>query len=166
MRALLWGILWCSLLYGCITDLKSRLVYNFTWWFGGLSAGGLLWGSLAKESAAGKLLRADICRELTVGKALWGSVLWELSVFLILQLIFFCHMYGKADCYAFCVCAMAEASLGMGLKEYLVHMLFAVSFLFYVQLVRHNIAADGNLKTPVAFLPYITVSFACCIGLY
>ncbi|MCM1542038.1 MAG: hypothetical protein NC121_12370 [Blautia sp.] len=146
MTAVLWGILWCSLLYGCITDLKSQKVYNFTWWFGGLAAGGLLW------------------------KSLWGGLpvtaLWHLTVYAALQLGLFAHMYGKADCYAFCVCAMAEASLGMGFSDYLVLMLLALCLLFPVQLLQCNIAKNGNLKRPVAFLPYITAAFMLHMGMH
>lgn len=142
MTAALWVILWCSLLYGCITDMKSRMVYNFTWWLGGLAAGGLLWKSL--------------------WEGLPEAVLWNLSVFMTVQLVLFCRMYGRADCYAFCVCAIAEASLGMRLSDYLVHILLALSLLFPVQLLKRNIAKNGNLKQPVAFLPYIILAF----GLY
>ena len=140
MTAVLWGILWCSLLYGCSTDLKCQLVYNYTWWFGGLAAGGLLW------------------------KSLWAgqpeAVLWELSVYMALQLGLFARLYGRADCYAFCVCAIAEASLGMVLFDYLILMLLALLLLFPIQLWRKNIAGNGNLRYPVAFLPYIVAAFA------
>lgn len=139
MTAGLWGILWCSLLYGCATDLKSRKVYNFTWWFGGLAAGGLLWESLYTGQRTASL--------------------WHLIVYMALQMGFFSHMYGRADCYAFCVCAIAEASLGRGFSDHLVLMLLALCLLFPVQLLRRNIAKDGNLKQPVAFLPYIVLAF-------
>lgn len=140
MTAGLWGILWCSLLYGCATDLKSQKVYNFTWWFGGLAAGGLLWGSLCTG-------RSPI-------------LLWHLTVYMVLQFGLFARMYGRADCYAFCVCAIAEASLGMRFSDYLVLMLLALCLLFPVQLLRRNIAKSGNLKQSVAFLPYISAAFA------
>ncbi|MDE7044462.1 MAG: hypothetical protein K2O97_05510 [Acetatifactor sp.] len=140
MTAALWIILWCSLLYGCITDIKSQLVYNFTWWFGGLAAGGLLWESLCAGQAA--------------------AVLGHLTVYMALQLGLFARMYGRADCYAFCVCAIAEASLGKGFSDHLVLMLLALFLLFPVQLLRRNIARNGNLKRPVAFLPYIATAFA------
>lgn len=146
MTAVLWGVLWCSLLYGCITDLKSQRVYNFTWWFGGLAAGGLLWGSPGAELSM--------------------TTLWHLAAYMILQLGLFARMYGKADCYALCVCAIAEASLGMGFSDYLVLMLLALCLLFPVQLLRRNIAKNGNLKQQVAFLPYITAAFLLHIGMY
>lgn len=139
MTAALWGILWCSLLYGCATDIKSQRVYNFTWWFGGLAAGGLLWESLCTGQPA--------------------AVLWHLTGYMALQIGLFSRMYGRADCYAFCVCAIAEASLGMGFPDYLVLMLLALLLLFPVQLWRHNIAKNGNLRQPVAFLPYISLAF-------
>lgn len=146
MTAGLWGILWCSLLYGCATDLRSRKVYNFTWWFGGLAAGGLLWSYLY----AGQ-----------------GTVLlWHLTAYMILQFVVFARMYGRADCYAFCVCAIAEASLGREFTDYLVLMLLALCLLFPVQLLRRNIAKNGNLKQPVAFLPYISAAFALHLCLW
>lgn len=146
MTAVLWEILWCSLLYGSITDLESQRVYNFTWWFGGLAAGGLLWGSL--------------CTGLS------GLMLWHLTAYMVLQIVVFTRMYGKADCYAFCVCAIAEASLGMGFSDYLALMLLALCLLFPVQLLRRNIAKNGNLKQPVAFLPYISAAFYIHIALH
>ena len=140
MTAGLWVILWCSLLYGCATDLKSQKVYNYTWWFGGLAAGGLLWGSLYAGGSP--------------------VLLWHLAVYMVLQFALFVRMYGREDCYAFCVCAIVEASLGMGFSDYLVLMLLALGLLFPVQLLRRNIAKNGNLKQPVAFLPYISAAFA------
>lgn len=146
MTAVLWGALWCSLLYGCITDLKSRMVYNFTWWVGGLAAGALLWRSLEAGQPA--------------------VVLWHLSVYMALQLGLFSRLYGRADCYAFCVCAVAEASLGLMLFDYLILMLLSLILLFPIQLWRRNIGGNGNLRQPVAFLPYIMSAFGLHILLY
>lgn len=83
----------------------------------------------------------------------------QLLFYIALQLLFFSRMYGKADCYAFSVCAVAETALGMQLMEYLFHMLTAFILLAIVQGVKHNIADNGNLKHPVPFLPYITLAF-------
>lgn len=146
MTAMFWMILWCSLIYGCATDLKDKAVYNFTWWFGGLAAGGLLWKSMFPGQAI--------------------TVLWHLGLYMVLQMVLFSHLYGKADCYAFCVCAIAEASLGMTLFDYLIFTFLAVLLLFPVQLCRRNIAGNGNLKQPVAFLPYITTAFAVHIFMH
>lgn len=140
MTVLAWCLLVGCLFFACITDCISRRVYNFTWWIGAVAAGWLLW------------------RRLWEGR-LPGELLADLSLFFLLQLSLFCRMYGRADCYAFCVCAMAEASLGMGLSGYLVHMLLSVVFLLPIQLLKGNIGSSGNLKKPVAFLPYIAAAF-------
>lgn len=138
MTELLWLVLVASLLFACVTDCKSCEVYNFTWWMGGAAALLLLAGDRNNISA---------------------SNLLQLLFFIALQLLFFSKMYGKADCYAFSVCAVAETVLGMQLVEYLFHMLLAFAFLALVQGGRHNIARNGNLKCPVPFLPYITLAF-------
>lgn len=138
MTELLWLVLAASLLFACATDCKSCEVYNFTWWIGGAAALLLLAGERDNVSAANIV---------------------QLLCYIALQLLFFSRMYGKADCYAFSVCAVAEAAAGMQLKEYLVHMLIAFVFLALVQGVKHNIADNGNLKRPVPFLPYITLAF-------
>lgn len=83
----------------------------------------------------------------------------ELGIFVLLQLKFFSRMYGRADCYAFCVCAAAEAAAGLGMAGFLGHMLGAFCLLAVVQGARRNIDAGGNLKRPVPFLPYITLAF-------
>lgn len=137
MREMLWIILWISLLSACVMDCINCEVYNVTWWFGGTAA-------LLLFLAGGRERK-----EMLAG----------LAVFAGLQLIVFARMYGKADCYAFCVCAVAEAAAGIGLFGYLMHMLLSFAFLAVVQGARRNIGKDGNLKTPVAFLPYITLAF-------
>lgn len=111
-----------------------------------MAAGGLLW------------------RSLLPGRPV--TVLWYLGVYMAIQLGLFSRLYGKADCYAFCVCAIAEASLGMTLFDYLILTLLAVFLLFPIQLYRRNIAKNGNLKRPVAFLPYITTAFAVHIFMH
>lgn len=123
------------LMISCITDLLTFQVYNFVWWFGGIGAG---------------------CMMLCTKE--YGNIT-ALFFFCLLQQLFFSRMYGRADCHAFCVCAAAECALGMGAVGYLVHMLLAYILLAAVQGVRRNIGRKGNLKVPVAFLPYITLSF-------
>ena len=134
----LWGVIMLCLAYACITDVKTCLVYNVTWWIAGASA----------------------CLLYPVGAKLPGKEqLIELIIFLILQWKLFSGWYGKADCYAFSVCAVAGGSLGFGLLEYLIHMLGAFAILALVQGMRRNINRRGNLKHPVPFLPYITLAF-------
>lgn len=87
------------------------------------------------------------------------NFLLELGFFIILQLSLFPKMYGRADCYAFSVCAVAEAAAGLSLAGYFLHMLLSFIFLAFVQALRHNIGKGGNLRRPVPFLPYITLAF-------
>lgn len=138
MRLVFWSVIAVCLLFACITDCKTCQVYNFTWWFSGTAALLLL---------------------VTGEKPVSLENIAGLGLFLILQLKFFSKMYGRADCYAFCVCAAAETAAGMGLAEYLLHMLAAFFLLSVVQGARRNIAGNGNLKHPVPFLPYITLAF-------
>ena len=138
MTGLLWFALAAILLFACATDCKSCEVYNFTWWIGGAAA------LLLLAEGRGNILAVNIA---------------QLLFYIALQLLFFSRMYGKADCYAFSVCAVAEMAVGMQLMEYLFHMLIAFVFLAIVQGVKHNIADNGNLKHPVPFLPYITLAF-------
>ena len=137
MRPALWSVIAVCLLYACITDCRTRQVYNFTWWIAGTAAALLL----------------------SAGNRITAERLLELALFTALQCGFFSKMYGKADCYAFSVCAAAAASEGIGLAGFLNHMLLAFALLAVVQGIRRNIGADGNLKRPVPFLPYITLAF-------
>ncbi len=132
------------LLMACVTDKRFCRVYNFTWWLGG-GAGLLL------------LLLYILERKRTLHGTM--ELLFPLLVFGLLQELFFCRLYGRADSHAFLTCSMVECALGMGMKEYLLHMLLAFGLLAVVQMLRHNIGRDGNLKQPIAFLPYITIAF-------
>lgn len=137
-----------ALMLGClvlasVTDVAIRQVYNFVWWIGGAASAVLLWKRLWSMG--------DI--------RMSGNILFGLLFFWMIQLGVFGRLYGKADCYAFCVCALAEAGLGMELLQVMVHMAFAFGLLVSVQLVRKNITLRGNLKKPVPFLPYITAAF-------
>lgn len=138
MNWLFWGVIAVCLLFACITDCRSREVYNVTWWAAGMAAGALL---------LGKRDRLD------------AGILSELGSFILLQLVLFAKMYGRADCYAFSVCAVAEAAAGLSLAGYLLHMLLSFALLAFVQALRHNIDRGGNLRQPVPFLPYITLAF-------
>lgn len=139
-RLLLSVVLGCLLL-ACVTDLAIYQVHNFVWWFSGI--------------AAGLLLFVEIQRDIGIT----GSVLPELLAFCVIQIVLFGRLYGRADCYAFCVCAGAEVGLGMGIVGFLEHMILAFLLLTVVQAFRKNISRKGNLKKPVPFLPYITTAF-------
>jgi len=130
------------LLLACVTDLVLCQVYNFTWWPALTAAAILMWRSLSWMSRG----RAE-------------DVLYSVLFFLFLQFVWFCRMYGKADCYAFSVCAITGAARGMKAAGFLIHMLSAYVLLFFVQTACRNLDKRGNLKRPVPFLPYITISF-------
>lgn len=126
------------LLLACVTDVLTCQVYNFTWWPVLAAVAFFLW-------------------------ELPGKVLLSLAVFWALQLCLFQKMYGRADCYAFCVCAAAEAVMGMGMEGFLLHMLLAWTLLALVQAAGGNVGRRGRLRKPVPFLPYITLAFWVCV---
>ena len=137
-RLLLSGVLGC-LLFACITDMTMCQVYNFTWWMSGMAVGGLLWQQWKESGTIGRMP--------------------ELLLFCALQLLLCVRLYGRADGYAFCVCAGVQAGLGMGMEAYFMHMTVAFILLIMIQTLRKNIGSCGRLKRPVPFLPYVTAGF-------
>ncbi|HIW82092.1 MAG TPA: hypothetical protein H9742_11370 [Candidatus Acetatifactor stercoripullorum] len=135
VRYLLFCVTAACFLLACIEDCWICQVHNFVWWTGAAAGAGLLFS--AGENR--------------------GNV-FDLLLFILLQELFFCRFYGRADCHSFCVCAMVQCALGAGFTAYLFLMLLAVGMLGLVQAFRHNINKKGNLKIPVPFLPYITIS--------
>lgn len=87
---------------------------------------------------------------------------WEwlipFALFFVIQLTIFMRMYGRADGYAFLVCALYESRFGQGILTYLLHMGASVLLLSIVQGIKGNIDQKGNLTHPVPFLPYISVT--------
>ena len=136
MMAAFWMILISCFTFACISDLLTCTVVNFTWYIGG---------------AAAVIL---FCTAGNFSLPLCGDIL----LFAGLQLLLFSRFYGLADCYAFIVCGITLASQGLRLKSFLVQMLLAFVMLAVVQGIRRNISDTGNLKTPVPFLPYITLA--------
>jgi len=134
LYVMLFAILAGCLTTACIMDVESCMIYDYVWWLGMI---------------AGVLL-------LCIGKC---DRIMELLIFILLQELFFCRFYGRADCHAFVVCAIVENAMGMGMKGYLIHMLLAFFLLTLIQGMSHNINSKGNLKHPIPFLPYITGSF-------
>ncbi len=126
-----------GLIFACLTDVRSGMVYDFVWW--------LVLGTAVFL----------LCHRPEEWRPVWG----QLAVFLILQRFWFVRFYGRADVYAFCACGVIESAFGMGLREYLIQMAEAFFLLAAVQGARRNIGPDGNLKRPVPFLPYIVCSF-------
>lgn len=87
------------------------------------------------------------------------EALEALILFVGIQWFVFRKMYGPADMAAYVVCSMYLAAEGGSLLDYLLHMLITFGGLGFVQLWKRNISAKGNLKNPVALLPYITGAF-------
>lgn len=139
--ALLDMILGC-LLFASITDCYIGKAYHFIWWIGIVAA---FFRCCLKIGQSGSYHAA--------------TVAISLLIFAGLQQILFARFYGRADCHAFCVCAFAEGSLGMGMTAFWIHMVLAFGLLIIVQGIRGNIGKSGCLKEPVPFLPYITASF-------
>uniref|UniRef100_UPI004056ED68 hypothetical protein n=1 Tax=Acetatifactor sp. TaxID=1872090 RepID=UPI004056ED68 len=146
--ALLLCLLAGCLLFACMTDGKSCEVFSFVWWIGGSVAGIMLLLSCIEAYRANNI----------IGQAVEQQWI-PLFLYIVLQEYFFCKFYGKADCHAFAICGIAESALGMGVQEFLLHMVISFGLLAIVQLHRGNISKTGNLIQPVAFLPYITISF-------
>lgn len=141
-RLLLALVMGCLLL-ACVTDMIIYQVYNFVWWIAGTAAALLLWE---------RLWSMDNIQNSV-------EILLELTIFWLIQLGVFGRLYGKADCYAFCVCAAAEAGIGMTLELIVIHVVFAFGILVPLQFVCKNITLRGKMKKSVPFIPYITAGF-------
>lgn len=146
----LWAVFGGSLLLACVTDSLLCQVYNFTWWIALAAVLALLWCRRGAFLEGG-----SICLDVSGG----------LFLFVGLQLLLRGRIYGCADSYAFCVCALAGAALRISAAGFLTHMLLAYLLLFVVQMSRRNINRIGNLKEPVPFLPYITAAFWIMLAL-
>lgn len=148
---LLWAVFGGSLLLACVTDSLLCQVYNFTWWISLAAALALLWR------------RRNVLME---SGFICSDILGWLLIFVGLQLLLRGRIYGSADSYAFCACALAETAFGISAAGFLTHMLLACLLLFAVQLFRRNINHKGNLRRPVPFMPYITAAFWMTLILY
>ena len=87
------------------------------------------------------------------------EVWWSFLMFCLVQYLVFRHMYGPADVIIFLICALFLAAQGRKMEVYLIHMALTFVLLGVIQLLRRNISERGNLKEPVALVPYIAVSF-------
>lgn len=131
------GFMGC-LLAATIMDLETKTVYRYVW----VAACGpmaVLLGTADKLPSAESGL--------------------QLAVFILLQQLLFSHMYGKADCHAFCCCAAVNVICGGGFAGCMVHMVITFILLCLIQILKKNVTLCGTLKIPVAMLPYITVGF-------
>lgn len=144
MEQLLWNLgvmlFGGSLLFACIMDLREQMVYRFVWLIAGMAAGMLI------------IVRAS--------KGDWAvGMLLEFSLYVGLQQLWFSRFYGRADCHAFCVCALAMWAMDMGMKDWLIHMLLTFAGLSVVQFACCNVKRNGKLKKPVPLIPYIALAF-------
>ena len=128
-----------GMLAACIMDWKEQKVYRFIWLLAGTGAGIFMVLHILQEQIKMQSMA-------------------ELLFYLVLQQLWFGRFYGRADCHAFCVSAMWMWGLGLGLYDYVMHMLFVFMGLTLVQLIRRNIGRNGQLKKPVALIPYIAAA--------
>lgn len=126
------------LLAACVMDVKEKMVYRFVW-------------VAASVAAVEYLLLQPV----------FGSVT-EYLLFAALQQCLFSRLYGRADCYAFSVCALVWMADGETFRTCVLHMAISFILLATVQLLRGNVHKNGRLRDPVPMLPYIAVGFAIC----
>lgn len=84
---------------------------------------------------------------------------WSFLAFCLIQYFIFRYMYGPADVSVFMVCALFLAATGRDMEAYLLHMAVTFLLLGLVQILQKNINSRGNLKKPVALIPYMVISF-------
>lgn len=136
LRLLAGCLLAGGLLSAAYMDRRNCWVYNYVWWWC------LPWAGILG---------------LTAGGGFHGIV--AVLVFVMLQQLLFSRMYGKADCHAFSVCALAECGNAVGMVGFLLQMFLSVVLLTIVQLFRGNVTPRGRLREPQPFIPYIITAF-------
>ena len=88
----------------------------------------------------------------------------ELIVFCGIQFVVFRMFYGLSDCIAFGVCAMYLTVHGGDIMDSVILMIVTILLLGVVQACKKNINRKGNLKEPVALIPYIAVGMMVISG--
>lgn len=151
-----WDVIAGALYFAIYTDWYEYAAYMFTWWLVG-SMGIVL-----------VVLRFDLVLSYHIDCMRFQLffIMLPILIFVILQETIFVKTYGRADCYAFEVSVLVERALGMDLVWYLGHMILSYVLLIVIQACRGNISGIKHLKVPVAFLPYIVISFWIIIFLY
>lgn len=150
-----WVWLAGALLAAAVMDAKTCYVYNYVW-YGSLPALILLQGEVLRRCC---IQAADNAGAAPIFYAVVSRHIAPVLAFVLLQQLLFARLYGRADCHAFSVCAVAVNALGGGMLEFLIHMLLSVTLLAVVQAARGNISRRGCLITPQPFLPYIVLTF-------
>ena len=136
LRLLAGCLLAGGLLSAAYMDRRNCWVYNYVWWWC------LPWAGILGLTAGGEF-----------------SGIVAVLVFGMLQQLLFSRMYGKADCHAFSVCALAECGNAVGMVGFLLQMFLSVVLLTIVQLFRGNVTPRGRLREPQPFIPYIITAF-------
>lgn len=134
------GFFWGSLLAAAYSDSQIQQVYDFFFYVALVSAVMML---------------------ALQGVAL-SECIWDIVFFSLMQGILFRRMYGKADCMWFIGCSVFFAAYGMKIFDFLILMSVSFFLLFVIQLAKKNLNNKGNLKEPVALLPYITAASIIC----
>jgi len=140
LPVMLYGVLAAYLVTASITDRQTKMVYDFLHLAGGLAGVALL-----------------------IYRWPGQEVFREAVIFIGLQMLLFRKLYGTADCLVFSVCALYLAAEGKNLMTYLLHMSATFLLLAVVQACRKNINRKGNLKEPVALVPYIAATLGIFI---
>lgn len=117
--------------FAVVSDFTMKYAYRFCWY--------------GVYAVCGLLGMRSFLSELGV----------ELGIFFFLQFLWFRRFYGRADCHGFFAGACILFLHGGNLWDYVMQMAYAFGLLFVIQLFRKNINRRGNLKEPVAFLPYV-----------
>ena len=126
-------------------DIRTHKVSDLIWW-----------------------IMAPSCLLLIPGSK-WTPGMWDL--FECLYVIFIqehimSRFYGRADSHAFSCCMIFMTFAGFGIEGHIIHMSIALLFLTVSQFSHGNIGPFGKLKTPVPFLPYISVSFTLTLAAF
>ena len=151
LRLLAGCLLAGGLLSAAYMDRRNCWVYNYVWWWC-LPWTGILLGLPVSEA----YMEDGVCR-ITDRFSIQQAA--AVALFVLLQQILFAQMYGRADCHAFSVCALAGCAWQGNLLWFLIHMLSALTLLAAVQFCRRNVTPDGKLHVPKPFIPYIVVTF-------
>ena len=102
-------------------DAVHSYVYNYVWWWC-LPWTGILLGLPVSEA----YMEDGVCR-ITDRFSIQQAA--AMALFVLLQQILFAQMYGRADCHAFSVCALAGCAWQGNLLWFLIHMLSALTLL-------------------------------------
>lgn len=139
------SLFWANLILGILSDWREFQVCRLVWLISG-----------------GTMILKLLCGPVQ------GECILVLIFYGILQEGLFCFFYGRADCHGFFCCALYGMWVTGSNPERLLwllveHMLWSFFLLFICALFCGNISRRGNLKSPVAFVPYIALAFCLCL---